>query len=84
MKRVLALVVLAFALSGCAGTRYSMDMSGLDRLSNDTSGRAADKYTMSELNRLSDATLGEAGDKYSMSKLNDLSSETFDPYTRGR
>lgn len=82
MKR--ALTLLAFlTLTGCSG-RYTMDMSGLDRASQDHVEPTSDRNTMSELDRASDSALDEASRKYSMSTLNDLSSKTFDPYTRGR
>ena len=85
MKRALAILVAIATLSitGCTG-RYTMDMSGLDRASQDHVEPTSDHYTMSELDRASDSALDEASRKYSLSTLNDLSSKTFDPYTRGR
>ena len=85
MKRALAILVAIATLSitGCTG-RYTMDMSGLDRASQEHVEPVSDRYTFSELNRASDDALGGASDKYSFSTLNDLSSQTFDKYTRGR
>jgi len=82
MKRALALLGL-LSLSGCAG-RYTMDMSGLDRASQDTVEPATERLTVSELDRVTDSALDETSRKYSMSTLNDLSDKTFDKYTRGR
>lgn len=82
MKRACAVIAL-LVLSGCSG-RYTMDMSGLDRASQDHVEPVSERYTMAELDKASGKTLGEASDKYSMSTLNDLSSKTFDRYTRGR
>ena len=81
MKRALALLAL-LTLTGCTG-RYSMDMSGLDRASQDSVEPISNRYTMSELDDASDKALDETSRKYSMSSLNDLSSKTFDKYTRG-
>lgn len=82
MKR--ALTLLAFlTLTGCSG-RYTMDMSGLDRASQDTVEPATERLTVSELDRVTDSALDETSRKYSMSTLNDLSNQTFDKYTRGR
>ncbi len=85
MKRALAIIVALATLSinGCTG-RYTMDMSGLDRATQDNLQPVSERYTFNELNKASDDALGAASDKYSFSTLNDLSSETFDPYTRGR
>jgi hypothetical protein len=84
MKRALAILVAVATLSvtGCTG-RYTMDMSGLDRASQDHVEPISERYTFTELNKASDSALGEASDKYSFSTLNDLSSKTFDKYTRG-
>jgi hypothetical protein len=85
MKRALAIIVALATLSitGCTG-RYTMDMSGLDRASQDTVEPASERLTVSELERVTDSALDETGRKYSMSTLNDLSNQAFDKHTRGR
>lgn len=81
MKRALCLFAL-LSLTGCTG-RYTMDMSGLDRASQDHVEPTSVRYTMSELDDASDRALDDTSRKYSMSSLDDLSSKTFDRYTRG-
>ena len=85
MTRLLALSALvALSLTACAGGRYSMDMTGLDRASTENVNPISERYTMTELDTATTDALGQASDKYSMTTLNDLSSEAFDPYTRGK
>lgn len=84
MKRALAILAVLplLTVTGCMG-RYTMDMSGLDRASQDHVEPISERYTFTELNKASDDAMGAASDKYSFSTLNDLSSKTFDKYTRG-